>query len=46
MTQYIILSRVDMEILLNNDPLTIYIDGEKFTLCTDECFEKERNSNE
>lgn len=42
MTEFIILSRFDMLRLREDKPVTIWINGRSFTLCTDECFEKQK----
>lgn len=41
MTEFIILSRVDMLTLCNDKPVTVYIDKKPYVLCTDEYFEKQ-----
>lgn len=38
MTEFIILSRVDMLTLCNDKPVTVYIDKKPYMLCTDEYF--------
>lgn len=38
MTEYIILSRIDMLTLCDDKPITIYIDKKPYVLCTDEYF--------
>ena len=43
MTEFIILSRVDMLTLCDDKPVTVYIDKKPYVLCTDEYFEKQRN---
>lgn len=43
MTEFIILSRVDMLTLRNDKPVTVYVDKKPYVLCTDEYFEKQRN---
>ena len=40
MTQFIILSQIDMLSLHNDRPVTIYIDNKPYILCTDEYFDK------
>lgn len=42
MTEFIILSRVDMLTLWNDKPVTVYIDKKPYVLCTDEYFEKQK----
>ena len=41
MTEFIVLSKVDMVALCNDKPITIHIDQKPYVLCTDECFEKQ-----
>lgn len=41
MTEFIILSRVDMQTLCSDKPVTVYIDKKPYLLCTDEYFEKQ-----
>ena len=41
MTEYIVLSKVDMIALCNDKPITIRIDKKTYELCTDECFKKQ-----
>lgn len=43
MTEFIILSRVDMLTLCNDKPVTVYVDKKPYVLCTDEYFEKQIN---
>lgn len=43
MTEYIILSRVDMLTLCEDKPVTVYVDKKPYVLCTDEYFEKQIN---
>jgi hypothetical protein len=43
MTEYVILSRVDMLTLCKDKPVTIYVDKKSYVLCTDEYFEKQIN---
>ena len=42
MTNYIILSKTDMNALCSDKPVWFSMDGKAYKLCTDECFEKER----
>jgi len=42
MTEFIILSRVDMLTLCDDKPVTVYVDKKPYVLCTDEYFEKQR----
>lgn len=42
MTEFIILSRVDMLTLCDDKPVTVYIDKKPYVLCTDEYFEKQK----
>lgn len=46
MTEFIILSRVDMLTLCNDKPVTVYIDKKPYMLCTDEYFEKQKAESE
>ena len=47
MTQFIILSKLDISMLCNDESVSLYIDGTKFTLCTDTYYEiKERGNKE
>ena len=41
MTEFIILSRVDMLTLCDDKPVTVYVDKKPYVLCTDEYFEKQ-----
>jgi len=41
MTHYIIFSDDDVKKLVNNEPLFITLDGAKYKICTEECYEKE-----
>lgn len=43
MTEYIILSRVDMLTLCEDKPVTVYVDKKPYVLCADEYFEKQIN---
>ena len=43
MTEFIILSRVDILTLCKDKPVTVYVDKKPYVLCTDEYFEKQRN---
>ncbi len=43
MTKFIVLNREDMLALCNNKLVTCYIDNKCYVLCTEECFEKQRN---
>jgi hypothetical protein len=45
MTEFIILSRVDMLTLCDDKPVTVYIDKKPYVLCTDEYFEKQKKSH-
>jgi hypothetical protein len=44
MTEYIILSRVDMLTLSEDKPVTVYVDKKPYVLCTDEYFKKQINA--
>ena len=46
MTEFVILSRVDMLCLCEDKPVTIWIDGKPYVLCTDEYFEKQKRESE
>ena len=46
MTEFIILSKVDMLALCNDKPVTVHIDKKPYVLCTDEWFEKQRTESE
>ena len=41
MTEFVILSRYDMQTLCKDKPVTIYIDKKPYVLCTDEYFERQ-----
>jgi hypothetical protein len=41
MTEFVVLSRVDMHTLCDDKPVTIWINGKPYVLCTDEYFEKQ-----
>ena len=41
MTRYIILSKSEMKTLRKNEHVIIFIDGNKYKLCTVKCFKKE-----
>ena len=41
MTQYIVLSSLDMLTLCDDKPVTAYIDKKPYVLCTDEYFKKQ-----
>ena len=43
MTEFIVLSRVDILTLCDDKPVTVYVDKKPYVLCTDEYFEKQRN---
>ena len=43
MTEFIVLSRVDILTLRDDKPVTIYVNKKPYVLCTDEYFEKQRN---
>ena len=45
MTEFIILSRVDMLTLCDDKPVTVYIDKKPYVLCTDEYFEQQKKSH-
>ena len=44
MTEFIVLSRLDMWALCDDKPVTIYINNKPYVLCTDEYFEKQAES--
>lgn len=46
MTQYIILSKVDIATLCKDAPVTVYIDNKPYIICTDEYFEKDMRGEE
>lgn len=46
MTEFIILSRVDMLTLCDDKPVTVYIDKKPYVLCTDEYFEQQNKFKE
>lgn len=46
MTEFIVLSKVDMLALCNDKPVTVRIDKKPYVLCTDECFEKQMKESE
>lgn len=41
MTEFVVLSRVDIHRLREDKPVTIWIDCKPYILCTDEYFEKQ-----
>lgn len=41
MTQFIILSKVDIATLCKDAPVTVYIENKPYIICTDEYFEKD-----
>lgn len=41
MTEFVVLSRVDMLCLCEDKPVTIWINCKPYILCTDEYFEKQ-----
>lgn len=43
MTEFIILSRGDIQTLCSDKPVTCYIDKKRYVLCTDEYYEKQIN---
>ena len=45
MTEFIILSRVDMLTLCDDKPVTVYIDKKPYVLCTDEYFEQQKTGH-
>lgn len=46
MTEFVILSRYEMLALCEDKPVTIWIDGKPYVLCTDEYFEKQKRESE
>lgn len=46
MTEFVVLSRIDILCLREDKPVTIWIDGKPYELCTDEYFEKANESEE
>ena len=46
MTEFIILNQADIHDIGSNIPVTVYIDGEPFILCSDEYYESQRNEGE
>ena len=46
MTEFVILSRYDMLVLCEDKPVTIWIDGKPYVLCTDEYFEKQKGNTQ
>lgn len=44
MTQFIVLSIADLERLCDDKPVTLTIDNVKYTLCSDECYENEKEA--
>ena len=43
MTKFVILSRVEIHRLHEDEPVTIWIDVKPYVFCTDEYFEKQIN---
>ena len=43
MTEFVVLSRIDIHCLREDKPVTIWINGKPYVLCTDEYFERQRN---
>lgn len=43
MTEFIVLSRVDILTLCDDKPVTVYVDKKLYVLCTDEYFKKQIN---
>lgn len=43
MTQFVILSKLDMSALCDDKPVDFYIDNKRYVLCTDEYYEKQIN---
>lgn len=41
MKEFVVLSRIDILCLREDKPVTIWIDGKPYELCTDEYFEKQ-----
>lgn len=46
MTEFIILSRVDMLTLCDDKPVIVYVNKKPYTLCTDEYFEKQMRDSQ
>lgn len=41
MRQYIVLSQADIIALLENKPVSVYVNDVKYIVCSDECYEQE-----
>lgn len=46
MTEFVVLSRVDIHTLCDDKPVTIWINGKPYVLCTDEYFEKQMRDSQ
>ena len=42
MTEFVVLSRIEIQCLREDKPVTIWVDGKPYVLCTDEYFEKQK----
>lgn len=46
MRQYIVLSQADIITLLENKPVSVYVNDVKYIMCSDECYEQDIESDD